>query len=92
MAALLTCAEASLDSYLEMLIDAVRVSLNVLGVCGSETLCGPWCISTIVCSYRRATTLHSVIFTNPGAEETVSSAGSGTGRYVKTVGGKVAGK
>jgi len=38
MAALLTGAAASLDSYLDVLIDAVRVSLYVLVVCGSETL------------------------------------------------------
>jgi len=73
-----------------MLIDAVRMSLNVMVVFGSETLCRPWCIGAIVCAYRKGTPLHTVIFTNPRPEDTASVVGSGTGAYVKAFTGKMA--
>jgi len=77
---------------LGLLIDAVRVSLNVLVVFGSETLCRPWCISAIVCAHRKGTPLHTMIFTNPKPEDTVCSGAGGGGGYVKTFTGKVADK
>jgi hypothetical protein len=77
---------------LGLLVDAVRVSLNVLMVFGSESLCRPWCISAIVCAHRKGTPLHTLIFTNPKPEETVCSGAGGGGEYVKTFTGKVADK
>jgi len=79
---------------LGFLIDAVRVSLNLMVVFGSESLCRPWCIGAIVCAHRKGTPLHTIIFTNPKPEDTVcGSALSGGGTsYVKTFTGKVADK
>jgi len=41
------------DGRLGTLIDAVRVAMNCVVVFGSETLCRPWCIASIVCATER---------------------------------------
>jgi len=81
------------DGRLGTLIDAVRVAMNCVVVFGSETLCRPWCIASIVCAHRKGIPLHTVIFTNPKAAETVAACGGDpSGGYVKTFTGKVADK
>jgi len=79
---------------LSVLIDAVRLSNNVLVVFGSETFCRPWCLASLVCAYRRGTPIHRVIFVNPLSEETVvtSHASDGSEKYARTYTGKPANK
>jgi len=78
---------------LSVLIDAVRLSNNVLTVFGSETFCRPWCLASLVCAYRRGTPIHRVIFVNPLAEDTVvTSATDGSEKYARTFTGKQADK
>merc|ERR1719353_2403855 len=65
-----------------LLIDAIKVSNNLVVVMGSETLCRTWCSGAIVAAYRKSIPMQSVIFTNPLQEETICGAAYGSG-YIK---------
>jgi hypothetical protein len=70
-----------------MMLDAVKLSKNVLVHFGSETLCRPWCLGAIVAAFRKGIPLHSVIFTHQAPADTVAYT-SEAGAYVKTFSGK----
>jgi hypothetical protein len=53
------------------LIDAIKISKNLVVILGNETLCRTWCIGAVVCAYRKKISMQSVVFDSPGASETV---------------------
>jgi len=73
-------------------LDAVRVSRNVTIAFGSATLCRLWCIGAMVCAYRKGTPLHSVIFVDPKAENTVCGVAGHKSTMTRTTSNKVSGK
>lgn len=59
---------------LGMIIDSARNTLHMVVAFGSETLCRPWCIASVVAAHRKGTPLHTVVFTHPQPQQTVCSA------------------
>ena len=46
--------------HMGWIIDAVRVSKNMIVAFGSETLCRPWCLGALVCGNRMGIPMHNV--------------------------------
>jgi hypothetical protein len=78
--------------YVGAMIDAIKMSNNLLVAFGSETLCRSWCIGAITCAHRKGVPMHSVIFTNPTVSETVCALSESDGGYRKIFTGKAVDK
>jgi len=66
--------DVDVKDQLGLILDSARSTRNMMVIFGSETLCKPWCIASLVAAHRRGTPLHAVVLTHPKPQETVCSA------------------
>jgi len=78
--------------FICLMLDAVKLSKNVLVIFGSETFCRPWCIGAIVCAQRNKTPMHTVMLADPIEQETVCGSKGSEDGYQKNFSCRGSGK